>query len=231
MSTSIDDLPISTQTMENISLNIQDSNIKMENKIASLQEERKNELVFDNPNQQTGQPQTQYQQHQMQHQMQEQQHQQQTIENSLNENINEFVTGIQQASASGMLNLPSRDIPQVESHISQDMQAKVDYIPDHGSEDYIKNNETTQTIINQNNKTVSYENLMNDIYENIHIPLLLSVLYFLTNLPIVNLTIAKILPFMFKTDGNLNIVGYFSKSFLFGLLFFIISYSIKYVSI
>lgn len=231
MATSIDDLPISSQTMENMSLTVNDSNVKIDNQMAALQEERNKDFIFDQPQQQQQPPQTQYQQHQMNHQQQEQQHQNQTIENSLNENINEFVTGIQQASASGLLNLPSRDIPQIESTINQDMQAQVDYIPGSEAGDYIKNSDTTQNIIDKNAQKTKNENFINTIYKDLHIPVLLSVLYFLSNLPIVNLSISKILPFMFKNDGNLNLIGYFSKSSLFGIVFFIISYSIKYVSI
>ena len=55
--------------------------------------------------------------------------------------INSLISGIQQASASGLTTLPSRDIPQMTSQITQDQQIKPNYIPQVNNNDYI-NDET-----------------------------------------------------------------------------------------
>ncbi len=50
--------------------------------------------------------------------------------------MNEFVSGIQQASASGATNLPSRDIPQNTVHFA-DEQTKANFVPEKEQSDYI----------------------------------------------------------------------------------------------
>lgn len=212
MSTNIDDLPISSQANENISFSINDSNIKLDNQLASLQEQRQNEIRIDNV--QINNNETQ-----------------QTINNSLDENINNFVTSIQQASADGVLSLPSRDIPQNQTHLTQDNEANTDFIPNSDVNNYIKNEESTQEIIDKNKYKQDSVDFMNYIYNEIHIPLLLCVLYFLFNLPIINKTIFKLLPFFFKKDVTLNLFGHMFKSVCFSSVFFIIFYGLKYISI
>jgi len=218
MTTSINNLPVGPQLSENISLNSNEINVKIENQVSNLAEQRNNQVY--NP---------QIQQH----------NNNQTIENSLNENtnentnenINEFVTGIQKASASGMLTLPSRDIPQDNVHITQDEQVKPNFIPNENIEDYIKNNITSNEIIEENNLKQNKNTFYDKLYNDIHIPILISLLYFLSTLPIINKTIYKFLPNLFKKDGNNNLVGYIIKSILFGITYYLSITGIKQLSI
>lgn len=215
MTTSISSLPVGPQLSENINLNANELNIKVENQVANLAEQRNNQVY--NP--------------QIPQQEQNNYTNDNTVENSLNENLNEFVTGIQKASASGMLTLPSRDIPQDNIHITQDEQIKPNYIPNEAIDDYIKNTETKNEIIEENNKKEKNNSFYDKLYNNIHIPLLISLLYFLSTLPIINRAIYKFLPNLFKKDGNNNLIGHIIKSILFGLVYYISITGIKQLSL
>ena len=67
--------------------------------------------------------------------------------------MNKVVTDIQQASASGMTELPSRDIPTVTNTITQDEQIKPNFVPK-GPEDYIEEHETSEDILRENFKKI-----------------------------------------------------------------------------
>ena len=55
------------------------------------------------------------------------------------ESINSIVTGLQQASAAGVTQLLSRDMPTTSNHIVQDQQVDVNYVPpvQDDQEDYL----------------------------------------------------------------------------------------------
>jgi len=138
--------------------------------------------------------------------------------------INQIVSGLQQASTTGITQLPSRDIPQNTSNISQDPQIQPNYIPPPvNKSDYIKEYESNEDIINNYNKSHKNSNSLDEMYNEIQIPLLLSVLYFLFQLPIFKKSLFHYLPMIFSKDGNYNINGFIFTSCLFGLLFYILN--------
>jgi hypothetical protein len=146
--------------------------------------------------------------------------------------MNQFVSGIQKASASGSTNLPSRDIPQSQSHITHDQQIKPNYIepPRQPADDYISNDVSTEEIIkSQDNKEYSI-NKLNDVYENLHTPVLLAILFFLFQLPVVRNKLFTFAPSLFNSDGNPNITGYIINSILFALLYYAVSTAEKYLA-
>jgi len=117
-------LPISPQTPDNIKLEV--NNIPLDNQVTKLQQSRDAELQQAQQSQQSQQQQSQMSQ----------------------QNINQFVSGIQQASASGLTSLPSRDIPQSQSHLTQDQQMRPNYIPQETQNmDYITEHQTNEDII------------------------------------------------------------------------------------
>jgi hypothetical protein len=58
------------------------------------------------------------------------------------------------------------------------------------------------------------------MYNEIQTPLLLSVLYFLFQLPFFRKFLYGYFPILFSNDGNLNINGFMFSSVLFGLIFY-----------
>ena len=138
--------------------------------------------------------------------------------------INQIVSGLQQASSTGATLLPSRDIPQATQHLVQDPQAHVDYIPNQGPE-YIDDQEEedeTEEIVKKHNKRAGRLLTFDSIYDEIQTPLLLSVLYFLFQLPIIRKYVFQYIPFLFLKDGNLNIYGFVFMSVLYGLIYYIL---------
>ena len=98
--------------------------------------------------------------------------------------INQIVNGLQQATLAGTTQLPSRDIPMTTNNLSADPQVIPNYIPPPPQNmDYIKNYEQTSDMINQYNKGKQMNDSLDDMYNEIQTPILLSVLYFLFQLP------------------------------------------------
>jgi hypothetical protein len=137
--------------------------------------------------------------------------------------ITQIVSGIQQASSSGATLLPSRDIPRNTEAITQDPSIQPNYIPPAQNKDYITECETPQEIIDNYNKSISKNDSLDSIYEELQIPLLLAVLFFFFQLPIFKKKLYTFIPFLFFKDGNYNIYGYVFMSILFGLFYYLLS--------
>ena len=139
--------------------------------------------------------------------------------------ISQIVNGLQQASVSGITQLPSRDIPFNTTSHSNDAQIQPNYVPPPppNNMDYIKDYETHDDIINSYNSNKYQQNSLDEMYNEIQIPLLLSVLYFLFQLPYFRKFLFNYFPILFSNDGNLNINGFLFTSILFGLLFYILN--------
>ena len=119
---------------------------------------------------------------------------------------NELVGQIQQADKLGVTQLPSRDIPNNTDNIVIDNQANPNYIPEQQAmEDYIQNYETPENIINQQEQDSINRDRIEQLYSNIQMPLLVSLLYFLFNLPVIRKYMNKYIPSLFNNDGNPNI--------------------------
>jgi len=141
--------------------------------------------------------------------------------------INQIVNGLQQASATGVTQLPSRDIPMTTNNITQDPYIQPNYIPPPSSQknnqDYIKNYDTNEDIINSYNTNQNRKSSLDEMYNEIQTPLLLAVLYFLLQLPFFKKQLYSYFPVLFNLDGNYNIYGYLFSSILFGMMFYLLT--------
>ena len=138
--------------------------------------------------------------------------------------ISQIVNGLQQASATGATQLPSRDIPMTTSNLTHDISIQPNYIPQVQTQnDYIKNYEQTSDIINDYNVNMERSNTLDDMYNEIQVPILLAVLYFLFQLPFFRKLLFTYFPILFSKDGNLNINGYIFMSALFGILYYLLN--------
>jgi hypothetical protein len=137
--------------------------------------------------------------------------------------ISQIVNGLQQASVAGATLLPSRDIPRNTDVITQDPNVQPNYIPplpqNMVKDDYIKDYETNDEIMNSYHKNAQRNSSIDEMYNEIQVPLLLSILYFLFQLPFFKKFLFTYLPILFSNDGNLNINGFLFTSILFGLVF------------
>lgn len=137
--------------------------------------------------------------------------------NMSQQNMNQFVNGLQQASMAGMTALPSRDIPQNQEHLTRDNQMRPNYIPAASPEmnDYISNQTTNQSI-NQTQFVQEARAKKGDyLYDELQTPIILAVLYFMFQLPVVRKQLFTYLPVLFHADGHPNLSGYVFNSLLF----------------
>jgi hypothetical protein len=146
---------------------------------------------------------------------------------SLDQNtINQIVNGLQQASNTGATILPSRDIPR---NIIQDPNIQANYIAPNNNK-YIDENETNDEIEENYNNILKSTNSIDTLYDEIQIPLLIIVIYFIFQLPIFKTTLFKYFPILCNKDGNININGLIFTSLLFGIIYYILTQSIKQLS-
>tara|TARA_B110000503_G_C7090581_1_gene389219 strand:+ start:462 stop:1124 length:663 start_codon:yes stop_codon:yes gene_type:complete len=190
------------------------------------------------------QPQMQPQQQQMQSQQQQQMQSQQmrsnvelniepkpqgvTMDTSTTQSAyNELVGQIQQADKLGVTQLPSRDIPNNTDRVVMDQEIQPDYIPEQAAmEDYINNYQTPNDVILAGEREEQSRDRLDILYSNIQMPLLVAILYFLFNLPVIRKYLQKWIPNIFNSDGNPNLVGYIVNSVLFGGLYYLLNNAI-----
>ena len=143
--------------------------------------------------------------------------------------INQIVNGLQQASATGATQLPSRDIPMTTNNLTNDMSIQPNFIPPvpqnhgQGQNDYISNYQQAGDIMNEYNSNLERSSTLDDMYNEIQVPILLAVLYFLFQLPFFRKFLFSYFPVLFSKDGNLNINGYIFMSALFGILYYLLN--------
>ena len=222
MTSNLADLPVSNQTdQNNITLQTSEKNTVIESSINNIQQQRENDLK-QNISPSSGQ---------------------QGVNNNgnnngnnnsnnngnNNSNINDFVTSIQSAVSSGSLSLPSRDIPQSQGHLTHDDEVKQNFIPGDNM-DYIDEDRSKHDIINNYMKKQENNNKADDLYNKLQTPILMSVLYFIFQLPVVKKVFLKLFPVFYHKDGNLNLTGFIVNSLLFSISYYIINYSIDYFS-
>ena len=138
------------------------------------------------------------------------------------QDYNQLVSEIQQASAAGSLSLPSRDIPQETSRVSNDEQIKPNFIPKESSIDYIANHDTAQDIIRNNMRNQNNMDYAEKLYQEFQLPIIVAILFFMYQLPSVKKHIHKIIPGLFNKDGNPNFYGYIFNSIFFAMLYYFI---------
>jgi hypothetical protein len=151
--------------------------------------------------------------------------------------MNEMISGLQRASASGMTNLPSRDIPMNTSNIMNDAQINSNFIPNPhahaqgqqinqygprpmSSNNYIEEHEQDMTSEERYKKSQVVNSNAENIYKLIQIPVIIGILYFAFQLPVTRKYVSKFIPSVFNPDGNYNISGLIFMSALFAGSFF-----------
>ena len=185
--TSIDSLPLSPQTGDNIRMDMYEQNMKVPNPAQALQQERDNDPALQQ------------------------------------KNLNQFVTGLQQASAAGMTALPSRDIPQNQQHISQDARIQPNYMPpQYEQTDYIQQHQTNENIIQAQAQKQTQKNNFDALFDELRTPVLIGVLFFLFQLPIIQKQLCRILPSLYNKDGNPSLSGYIFTSAAFASTYYFI---------
>ena len=144
------------------------------------------------------------------------------------ESIHQIVQGLQQAGGSTLM--PNREIPTNNNHITQDEAIKPNFIPKTENENYIEEENTMDSLIQQNKNQKVEQDRLDLMYEELQIPLLVMILFFFFQLPIFQKTLTKYAPSLFSRDGNPTFSGYFVKTLMFGITFYAITKITKQLS-
>ena len=129
--------------------------------------------------------------------------------------------------------LPERDIPRMPEQYMQDEQIQANYIPRPlSTNDYIDEYQEAT-----NKKLREYENKkmnskLNDTwFDEIRIPVIITILFFIFHMPIINTLVFKRFSFLsiYNDDGNFNFYGLILKSVCFGSVFFIMNRSMEFL--
>lgn len=145
------------------------------------------------------------------------------------ERENELITGIQTASANGMLGLPSRDIPMDKAAVTTDENVKPNFIPSQNN-DYITEHVTSEEIIRQNAKKQNTQDAWDDVYAEISLPLLIAVFYFMYQLPAVRRAFMTTLPMCYSKSGEVNLSGRLLNCIVFGGVIYVSSKIVSQIS-
>ena len=132
--------------------------------------------------------------------------------------IHSLVNGLQAISETGLTKLPSRDISMDTDNIVIDQHITPNFVPTQPNTNYIPK-QSIDNIIVKEQRTHTFD----DYYTEFQTSILISILYFLFQLPIIKNKIQYFLPFLFHIDSSYNIKGLFFISILFGVVFYLIN--------
>lgn len=120
--------------------------------------------------------------------------------------------------------LPSRDLPIDTDDYLHDEEITANYIPKvRFKDDYVKDYEeiTTEKILQRENKKKK-NSWVDAMLNDLQVPLLITMLFFLFQMPAVNTLFFKRFAFLsiYNSDGNINFFGIALKSIIFGSIFY-----------
>lgn len=141
--------------------------------------------------------------------------------------ISQIVNDLQQASMAGATQLPNRDMPILTEQITNDPNIQPNHIPEPDIKDYIVDDNDD---INAYYRGERVDNSLDKLYDELQTPLLLAVLYFIFQLPIIKKILFKYFPFFCNNDGNYNLNGLMFTCALFGGIYYTISFMMKKLS-
>jgi hypothetical protein len=67
------------------------------------------------------------------------------------------------------------------------------------------------------------------LYDEFQVPIIIGLLYFIFQLPVVRSKLTTLIPALFNKDGNPNLSGYIFNSIFFAVLYYVISKSMAHL--
>lgn len=136
-----------------------------------------------------------------------------------NNSINQIVSTLNNNPE--VAQLPSRDIPMITSNHMGDPSIQPNYVPPQQiNGDYIKDYETFTSLANKNKEEKEKKDKLDVLYEELKLPLIGTVLFFLFQLPFVRKLLLTKLPSLFTGDGQPKMSLYILKTTLFLGMFY-----------
>jgi hypothetical protein len=146
--------------------------------------------------------------------------------------MNQIINGIQQSGGATLGQLPSRNIPMNTMEIQQDPATRPNYIPQAPpTRDYITEYENRRQIaaeyIDGYGAAAPKKNAntppAKSIYDDLYLPILVAILFFIFNMPTLSAVLYKYARFLHTEDGNLGVAGVVLKSAVFGTIVYAIN--------
>ena len=141
-------------------------------------------------------------------------------------NTDEFLAELKDASSAGLTSLPTRDIPS-EPEQPTDPLVVQNVVPKPSRTNYIEEEANADTIIENKKSKEESASFYNDLITQNYIPILASLLFFLTQLPTTRAFIAKNLPFCYLADGETTLQGMILMSAIFGMTLVAVDYALE----
>jgi hypothetical protein len=91
-----------------------------------------------------------------------------------------------------------------------------------GGGDYIKDHTSMESIVRANARQSNQLDTIESIYYDLQMPILIGVLYFIFQMPVFRAQLLHFLPSLFGEDGNFKIMGLTATSAMFAGTFFVI---------
>lgn len=96
-----------------------------------------------------------------------------------------------------------------------------------GNTDYIKDHTSMENIVRANTRQSNQIDTIEAIYYDLQMPILIGVLYFIFQMPVFRAQLLHFLPSLFGEDGNFKIMGLTATSVMFAGTFFVITLIFK----
>lgn len=146
--------------------------------------------------------------------------------------MNKVISDVQKQSqreGDNVLRPPQRNIP-TEPHMEslmQDASAHPTRIPSEPSYS-LPFMDSANKIVGSLGKKKNKELSLQSIFEMLQLPILMALLYFLFQLPIIRTNMRQYMPFTYQEDGTLSLVGFLVHSGIFGVAAFMINFTQDY---
>jgi len=141
--------------------------------------------------------------------------------------ISKIVEGIQMASANNMTALPSRDIPQNQSTITNDPQVQPNHVPEKKGGFVEEFDNTHARLYQEQMQQQKNAEQLDSFYDKLQTPIMISIIFFIFQLPFLNKFLYRYLPSLFLKEKQLSIGGYVGKTILFGAAFMFVQHVIN----
>ena len=154
---------------------------------------------------------------------------------SNNVDLSKMMEQVQQASQQGMTKLSA--VPSTANAnpalYSVDQAAQANHVPQAPAqpkqpqpaaaqgEDYIGNYISPQQVAAAGTKAQQNESIVNNLFEEFKFPLIICVLYYIFQMPVLRVNLLKLFPDFLKVDGNLNTYGVVLHSLFFGVFYYL----------
>ena len=92
----------------------------------------------------------------------------------------------------------------------------------HGDHDYIKEHTSMESIVRANARQSNQLDTLEAIYYDFQMPILIGVLYFIFQMPVFRAQLLHFLPSLFAEDGNYKMIGLTATSAMFAGTFFVL---------